>query len=76
MYDHLKENKGFFSPRQYKPNIEPGIDWYYKPTVTTWFTEPMIEKLIHTLDDYGYSVHADNHDSAQFNHAFRLDLSW
>lgn len=76
MYDKIKENKGLFSPRQYKPNREPGIDWYYKPTVATWFNEPMIVKLIDTLDDYGYSLRADVHDSTQFDHAFKLTLTW
>jgi len=76
MYDKIKENKGLFSPRQYEPNRDPGIDWYYKPSVATWFTEPMMAKLVDTLDDYGYSLRVDVHESSQFDHAFKLTITW
>jgi hypothetical protein len=76
LYDKIKENKGFFSPKQYKPAREPGIDWYYQPSVATWFTEPMMAKLVDELDEYGYSLRVDVHDSLQFDHAFKLTITW
>ena len=76
MYDHLKENKGFFSPKAYKPASEPGIDWYYHPPIPIWFAEPMMAKLVDNLDDYGYSLRTDVHDSTQFDHAFKLTITW
>ena len=76
MYDKIKENKGLFSPRQYKPKREPGVDWFYQPSVATWFNEPMMAKLVDELDNYGYSLRTDVHDSTQFNHAFKLTITW
>lgn len=76
MYDQIKDTSGFFSPKQYKPTREPGVDWYYQPTVKQWFNEPMYEKLADALDDYGYAVKSEVHDSPQFNHAFKLTITW
>jgi hypothetical protein len=76
MYDKIKENKGLFSPRQYNPTREPDVDWYYQPSVATWFTEPMMAKLVDDLDEYGYHLRAEGHDSPQFDHAFKLTITW
>ena len=76
MYDHIKDSSGFFSPKQYRPIREPGVDWYYQPSVKTWFNEPMYEKLVDALDDYGYSVRSDAHESSQFDRAFKLAITW
>ena len=76
MYDTLKESTGFFSPRIYKPTADPSIDWFYRPAVKTWFTEPMFETLTDVLNEYGYNVRTDVHESAQVTRAVKLTITW
>jgi hypothetical protein len=74
IYNSLKEQPGFFSPKSYEPKSEEGVNFLYKDPYD--FQVLYFEKLVDAVADYGYNLHSDQYNSNQFNRSVKLIFTW
>jgi len=74
IYNSLKEQPGFFSPKLYEPKPEKDVNFLYKDPYD--FQVLYFEKLVDAVADYGYNLHSDQYNSNQFNRSVKLTFSW